>query len=207
MTLLALRDDDRPVAGLLTSVTDGYDRVSMHGVRHEFVVAQSAAAGVPLRVVRLPQMCGNAEYEAAMGAAMSAARAEGLATVAFGDLFLADIRAYREAQLARVGMAPLFPLWGADTAAFARSVLTRGLRAVIVCVDGEQLDPAFCGRDYDAALLEDLPGGVDPAGENGEFHTFVWDGPCFAAPIRVRRGEQVTRDKRFRYQDLLPLRG
>lgn len=192
------------VVGLLTTVTAAYGRVSMHGVRVALLRAQAAALGLPVTPVALPADASNGAYEHAMAAALAEARGRGVRRVAFGDLFLADVRAYRERQLAAAGMAASFPVWRRDTAAFAADVLALGFRAVVVCVDAEQLDPAFCGRAFDASFLEDLPGGVDPCGERGEFHTFVYDGPTFAGPVHWRRGRQVTRDGRFRFQDLLP---
>jgi uncharacterized protein (TIGR00290 family) len=207
LALHALRHPERArvarVEGLLTTVTGPYDRISMHGVRTALLEAQAAALGVPLRVARIPAPCTNAEYEAAMRAPLDAWRAEGGDAVAFGDLFLADVRAYRERLLAPTGLAAAFPLWGAPTPALAREFVRLGFRAILVCVDPAQLDPAFCGRDYDDALLDALPAAVDPCGERGEFHTFVWDGPGFARPVPVTRGEVVRRDG-FVFQDLLP---
>ncbi len=191
------------VVGLLTTFNREFARVSMHGVRDALVRGQARAVGLPLRAVRLPWPCSNADYEAAMSRAMARARAEGVTHIAFGDLFLEDIRAYREERMAQAGMTPLFPLWGADTARLAREMVASGTRAVLVCVDPKQLDPRFCGRPFDASLLEELPRGVDPCGERGEFHTFVWDGPAWARPVAVTRGEVVERDG-FVFADLLP---
>ncbi len=206
LALQALRaDPEVRLEALLTTVTSGYDRVSMHGVRRALLDAQARALGLPLRVVRIPPACTNAEYEAAFGAALAAWAAEGGAAVAFGDLFLADVRAYRERLVAAhaPGLAPRFPLWGADTAATARRFVAEGYRAALVCVDPRQVDAALAGRDYDAALLAGLPAGADPCGENGEFHTFVYDGPGFRTPVPVARGEVVTRDG-FVFCDLVP---
>ncbi|MGI8876852.1 MAG: ATP-binding protein [Egibacteraceae bacterium] len=204
MALLALRDDPTvEVTGLLTTVTNGYERVSMHGVRRTLLAAQAAAVGLPVQTVHLQPASSNDAYEAAMGAAMAAARERGVRRVAFGDLFLADVRAYREANLAAAGMRACFPLWGRDTAELMADAFELGIRATVVCVDTEQLDPAFLGRELDEAFLADLPSGVDPCGENGEFHTFVHDGPGFAAPVAVRLGE-CREDGRFHFQDLLP---
>lgn len=191
------------VEGLLTTVTDAYDRISMHGVRRALLDAQAAAVGLPLRTVRIPPRCPNDEYEARTGAALAAWAAEGGAAVAFGDLFLEEIRAYRERLLAPHALAPVFPLWGEDTAALARRFVALGFRAVLVCVDPRQLDPRFAGRAYDDALLDELPAGVDPCGERGEFHTFVHDGPVFRAAVPVAAGEVVERDG-FVFADLLP---
>ena len=191
------------VVGLLTTFNREFARVSMHGVRAALVRGQARAVGLPLRAVRLPWPCSNEDYEAAMSRAMAMARGEGVTHIAFGDLFLEDIRAYREERMARAGMTPLFPLWGADTTRLAREMVASGTRAVLVCVDPKQLDPRFCGRPFDASLLDELPRDVDPCGERGEFHTFVGHGPDWARPVAVRRGEIVERDG-FVFADLLP---
>lgn len=207
LALRALRADPAVhVVELLTSVTEGYDRVSIHGVRRSLLHEQAAALGVTLREVRIPQTCSNQQYETAMQAALDAARAAhpGLRRVAFGDLFLADVRAYREERLAGAGMEGVFPLWGAPTAELARRFVRDGFRARLVCVDTEQLDAAFCGRGFDDRLLAELPDDVDPCGERGEFHTFVYDGPGFSRPVPVRPGEVILRDGRFAFCDLLP---
>jgi uncharacterized protein (TIGR00290 family) len=204
LALHRLRETDAlRVEGLLTTVTDGYDRISMHGVRRALLDAQADAVGLPLRTVRIPPGCSNDEYEARTGAALAAWAAEGGGAVAFGDLFLEEIRAYRERLLGPHPLAPVFPLWGEDTAALARRFVALGFRAVLVCVDPRQLDARFAGRAYDHALLDELPAGVDPCGENGEFHTFVHDGPVFRAPVRLAPGEVVERDG-FVFADLLP---
>jgi uncharacterized protein (TIGR00290 family) len=191
------------VAGLLTTVTDTFSRVAMHAVREELLDRQAAAVGLPCRKVRIPWPCPNETYEAAMAAALAVARAEGITHLVFGDLFLADIRAYREAKLAGTGLAPLFPLWGKDTRALAREMVDGGLRARLTCVDPRKVDRSLAGRAFDAALLADLPAGVDPCGENGEFHSFAWDGPMFASPVPVTPGEIVEREG-FVFADLLP---
>jgi uncharacterized protein (TIGR00290 family) len=200
---LARQDESLEVVGLLTTVTDAYERVAMHGVREALLDAQAAAVGLPLVKVRIPSPCPNEVYERAMGEAMAAALADGIDHVVFGDLFLADIRAYREAQLARVGMTPVFPLWLRDTAALAREMIGEGIEAVLTCVDPKQLDRSFAGRTFDAALLAALPASVDPCGENGEFHTLVTAGPMFARPIATRTGAVVERDG-FVFADVLP---
>lgn len=200
---LARRDPALDVVGLLTTVSDAYERVAMHGVREALLDAQAAAVGLPLVKVRIPSPCPNEVYERAMGEAMAEALARGIDHVVFGDLFLADIRAYREAQLARVGMTPVFPLWLRDTRALAREMIDEGMSAVLTCVDPRQLDRGFAGRRFDGALLDALPASVDPCGENGEFHTLVTAGPMFARPIRVRTGEIVERDG-FVFADVLP---
>jgi uncharacterized protein (TIGR00290 family) len=194
---------DVRVIGLLTTVTDEYDRISMHGVRATLLEAQARATGVPLRVARIPRDCPNDRYEAVTRDAFAAYAAEGGEHVAFGDLFLADVRAYRERLLAPLPLAPTFPLWGEDTRALAYRFIELGFRAVLVCVDPRQIDPAFCGREYDESLLAELPTTADPCGENGEFHTFVYDGPIFHEPVAIRRGEIVERSG-FWFCDLAP---
>jgi uncharacterized protein (TIGR00290 family) len=193
------------VVGLVTTYTEPFDRVAMHGVRMELVEAQARSAGLPLWRVSLPWPCPNAAYEERMRALVERACGEGITRFAFGDLFLEDIRAYREKQLAGTGLEPLFPVWGlpADTPALARTMLASGLQAILTCVDPRQLTPSFVGRSFDAALLADLPAGVDPCGERGEFHTFCHAGPIFDRPIPVRVGETVERDG-FWFADVLP---
>ena len=182
------------VAGLLTTVNQNFDRVAMHSTRRELLEAQARAAGLPLDVVPLPWPCSNDAYEAAMRAACARAVDAGVEAVAFGDLFLEDIRRYREDKLAGSGLRPLFPLWGLDTRRLAQEMIAGGLRARLVCVDPKKLPAEFVGREFDAALLRDLPQGVDACGENGEFHTFVYAGPMFREPIPVESGEVVERD-------------
>jgi uncharacterized protein (TIGR00290 family) len=190
------------VVGLLTTINQAVDRVAMHAVRSELLRAQASAAGLPLWPVLIPWPCSNAEYEAAMGEAMARARAAGIAAIAFGDLFLEDIRQYREDRLRGSQLTPLFPLWGTPTDALATTMVRAGLRARLTCVDPKKLDPSFAGREYDAALLAQLPPSVDPCGEHGEFHTFAYDGPMFSQPIPIRAGEVVARDG-FIFADLL----
>jgi uncharacterized protein (TIGR00290 family) len=205
-TLHALRQrGEVEVVGLLTTITEGYERIAMQGIRVEVLHAQAAAAGLPVVEARMPQRADNASYEASFAEALARARQRwpGLRHIAFGDLFLADIRAWREALCARLDWTPLFPLFGSDTAALARTMLDGGLRAALCCVDTQQLDAAFAGRAFDAALLADLPASVDPCGENGEFHTCVADGPMFARPLALQRGQTVLRDGRFAYTDYL----
>jgi uncharacterized protein (TIGR00290 family) len=175
----------------------------MHGVRRELAEAQAEAAGIPLWGIPLPWPCSNDDYEARMADACRRAVAEGFDTIAFGDLFLRDIRAYREKQLAGSGLTPIFPLWDLPTPALARDMIAGGLRARLSCVDSRQLDASFSGREFDAALLADLPPAVDPCGENGEFHTFVFDGPMFRAPIGVETGE-IRDVNGFIYSDFVP---
>jgi uncharacterized protein (TIGR00290 family) len=201
--LHALRAAGVPVAALAVTVNRAFERVAMHAVRTELVRRQAEAAGLPLHVVEIPHPCSNAEYEAAFRGAVSEARSEGATQMAFGDLFLGDVRAYRERLLAGSGVEPLFPLWGRDTAALAREMLDGGLRAIVTCVDPKQIPPELAGRRYDAEFLAALPASADPCGERGEFHTFAFAGPMFAEPVAVRAGERVERDG-FVFADLLP---
>jgi len=193
------------VAALLTTVTAEYDRISMHGVRRTLLRRQAESLGLPLEEVLISPGASNDEYESNMGATLAALRSRvpRLDTVVFGDLFLADIRAYRERMLARIGMRGLFPLWLRNTRALAHDFVQLGFRAVVVCVDAAQLAGEFAGREFDADLLRDLPPGVDPCGERGEFHTFVYAGPGLRQPVRHARGPVVVRDGRFVYCDLM----
>jgi uncharacterized protein (TIGR00290 family) len=202
LALTTLRRDGTDVAALLTTFTDDYDRVSMHGVRRALVRRQAAAVGVPLVEVGIPAACVNEFYAARMEAAFRSPPLSGLDSVASGDLFLEDVRAYREEQLARAGKSALFPLWGRDTGALARSFIEDGFEAYVVCVDTRKLDAAFAGRAYDAAFLDDLPPVIDPCGENGEFHSFVHAGPCFDRRVACRVGARVLREG-FAFADLV----
>jgi uncharacterized protein (TIGR00290 family) len=194
LALEALRADAAfHVEALLTTVTADYDRISMHGVRRSLLAAQADAIGLPLIEAPIPAAASNAAYESAFAAALAPARARGVRRVAFGDLFLADIRRYRERQLAELGMEGVFPIWRRETASLARECIDRGYRAVLVCVDPTQVDASFAGRLYDHDLLRDLPAAADPCGENGEFHTFVFDGPLFRRPLPIEVGAVVTR--------------
>lgn len=191
------------VVGLLTTTNVAFDRVAMHGVRETLLEAQAAAAGLPLWKVPLPWPCPNDAYEARMAEACARAVAEGVEVMAFGDLFLEDVRDYRIQKLAGTGLRPSFPIWNADTASVARDMVAAGLKATLACVDPRALDAGFAGRDFDAALLAELPPSVDPCGERGEFHTFAWDGPMFHQSVPIRRGEVVERDG-FVFADLVP---
>jgi uncharacterized protein (TIGR00290 family) len=182
------------VVGLLTTIDDRLDRVAMHGTRRALLDAQVAALGLPLIEVRLPWPCPNGTYEAHMADALAGVAKDGVRHVIFGDLFLRDIRAYREARMAAAGMEAIFPLWDRDTGELARAMISSGLEAHLVTVDPRTLDPSFAGRRFDADLLAALPPGVDPCGENGEFHTVVTAGPMFGAPIAVRQAGTVVRD-------------
>jgi uncharacterized protein (TIGR00290 family) len=188
---------------LITTVTETFERISMHGVRRELLARQAEALGIPLVEVVIPPSCVNEIYDARMAEAFAAAPLSAVEAVAFGDLFLEDVRAYREGRLAAAGRRGLWPLWGQDTSALAQEFVDAGFEATLVCVDPSVLDPAFCGRRYDKRLLAELPPGVDPCGENGEFHTFVCAGPIFTAPIACERGEIVERDG-FVFCDLAP---
>ena len=190
------------VVGALTTVTETFERVSIHGVRQEILRAQCEAAGLPQRIVPIPYPCPNEIYEARMGEAVAAAVRDGITHMIFGDLFLADIRAYREAKLAGTGITPVFPLWDRPTPALAQAMIASGLEAHLATVDLKKLPAEFAGRKFDAQLLADLPAGIDPCGENGEFHTCVCDGPMFAGPVRLRVGRLEKRDP-FAWADLL----
>jgi uncharacterized protein (TIGR00290 family) len=194
--------EDVEVVGLLTTINAAFDRVAMHAVRHSLLRAQAQAVGLPLMPVRIPWPCPNEAYERAMADALAEARGRGVTAVAFGDLFLEDVRRYREDRLAGTGLRPLFPLWGRDTRALAEEMIRAGQKAVLTCVDPRVLSASFAGRAFDPALLADLPAGVDPCGERGEFHSFACDGPAFARPVPVRVGEVVERDG-FVFADLL----
>lgn len=194
---------DVEVTGLLTTINAADERVSMHAVRRELLEAQADAVGLPLHVVELPSPCSNDIYEAAMAAAVGEATAAGVTHFAFGDLLLADIRAYREAQLAGTGIEPIFPLWGRDTRSLPHEMFAAGLTAVATCVDMNRVPPHLAGRPFDTDFLAALPDGADPSGENGEFHTFVTDCPDFAVPVPVTPGDRVDSGG-FRYVDLLP---
>jgi uncharacterized protein (TIGR00290 family) len=189
------------IVGLLTTVTTAFGRVSMHGVREALLDEQVAALGLPCRKIGIPSPCTNEVYEGELTQALLAAKSEGVTHVIFGDLFLRDIRAYRETLLAGLGLTPVFPLWDRPTDALAREMLAAGLSAVLTCIDPRKLDKSFAGRTFNQELLRDLPAGVDPCGENGEFHTFVTKGPMFAGSIDCKLGEVVERDG-FVFADL-----
>lgn len=204
MALQALRAaGDCRIAALLTTITEKYDRISMHGVRRALLERQAESLGLPLHPVLIPPQCINTIYEERMKEALEEHLARGVRHVAFGDIFLEDLRVYREKNLSLVGMQAVFPIWKRDTHELAREFVRQGFRAIAVCVDPRVLDASFAGRELDASFFTDLPPGVDPCGENGEFHTFVFDGPVFKTPIAVRVGEKVARDG-FYFCDLLP---
>jgi uncharacterized protein (TIGR00290 family) len=194
-TLHRLRQrDDIEVVGLITTVNQAFDRVAMHSTRAAVLEAQAAAAGLPLRKISLPWPCSNEQYEAIMRECVTALKIEDVEAVVFGDLFLEDIRAYREKNLEGTGLDPLFPLWLEPTPKLAQEMIAGGLKAKLVCVDPKKLDPTFAGREFDAQLLRELPPSVDPCGENGEFHTCVYAGPMFARELPISIGEVVERD-------------
>lgn len=204
MALSRLLADPRwHVVALLTTVNSRHDRVAMHGIRNDVLRLQADALGLPLIESRLEGRVDNATYEAAIEATLheAGARWPGVRHCAFGDIFLADVRAWRERQLERIGWRGIFPLWEEETARLARAFHAAGHRAHVVCVDTSQLDAAFCGREFDAAFVDELPAGVDPCGENGEFHTLSYAGPLFARALELHRGASVLRDKRFQYAD------
>jgi uncharacterized protein (TIGR00290 family) len=198
------RAGDLEIVALLTTITSAFGRVAMHGVREELLDRQAEALGLPCIKVPIPSPCPNDVYEREMARALGEARGLGVDRVVFGDLFLEDLRRYREARLAEIGMACVFPLWMRDTRALAGDMIASGLRATLTCIDPRKLPRSFVGRTFDAALLEALPTEVDPCGENGEFHTFAFAGPMFARPIEIALGEVVERDG-FVFADLLPV--
>ena len=197
-----LQQPDFRVASLLTTVTETYDRISMHGVRRELLHRQAQSLRLTLHEVFIPPQCVNPIYEARMEEALRHFYNQGVRKVAFGDIFLEDLRAYREKNLARIGMTALFPIWKRDTRELIRHFHAQHFRAIAACIDTKILDPSFAGRELDESFFRDLPAGADPCGENGEFHTFVFDGPIFESPIPVRTGDVVNRDG-FVFCDLL----
>lgn len=200
---VAIQQPDLEVVGLLTTITQTYRRVSMHGVRERLVEVQAGALGLPRYYVRIPSPCSLEAYEAEMAKAASQAKEVGVSRMVFGDVSLHGVRAYREQKLAGTGIEPLFPLWGLDSSALAREMIAAGVRAYITCLDPRKVSRDLAGRPFDLDLLAQLPSGMDPLGENGEFHTFASDGPGFARPVAVMVGETVERDG-FVFTDLLP---
>ncbi len=199
------RDDQVEIVGLITTITAGYERIAMQGIRVDVLHRQAEAVGLPVIEARMPQRADNVVYEATFSDALLRARGRWpqLRHIAFGDLFLADIKAYRKMLCARLGWTPLFPVFGSDTVQLARQMIAGGLHASLCCVDTQQLDASFSGRNFDAALLDALPAHIDPCGENGEFHTCMSDGPMFDKPLLLRRGESVLREGRFAYTDFM----
>jgi uncharacterized protein (TIGR00290 family) len=198
---LLRQQNEHEIVGLVTTFNQAANRVAMHAVRRSLVEAQAGAAAIPLWGVDLPHPCSNADYECIMKEVCRAAVQSGIECIAFGDLFLTDIRAYREKQFENSGLQPIFPVWGIPTRELARSMIKSGVHAKLTCVDPERLAPEFIGREFDEKLLSDLPPGIDPCGENGEFHTFVYAGPMFARKLPVEVGEIVSRDG-FVFADL-----
>lgn len=204
MTLYELKKTGRHrVVSLLTTITDGYDRISMHGVRRTLLERQAESLGLPLHEIYISKSCVNQEYESRMGEALAIHKKNRVECVAFGDIFLEDLRKYREEKLAKQGMKGLFPIWKRDTRELVRTFIQLGFRAIIVCVDSKVLGPSFAGKRIDDDFLKQLPNPIDPCGENGEFHSFVFDGPIFSEEIRFSVGEVVLRDS-FYFCDLLP---
>ena len=199
-----LKGQNYQISGLLTTVTEGFDRISMHGVRRVMLERQADALGLPVETVFISKECSNKEYESKMRRLLQNHRSAGVFSVVFGDVFLEDIRKYRENNLARLGMKGLFPIWNRDSHTLAKVFLDVGFKAVVTCVDLDALDRSFVGRGFDEQFLSELPHGVDPCGENGEFHSFVYDGPIFKKEVSYCLGEIVLRDERFCYCDLIP---
>ncbi|MCL5317947.1 MAG: diphthine--ammonia ligase [Thaumarchaeota archaeon] len=192
------------VVALLTTVTEDYDRISMHGVRRCLLEQQAASLGLPLEIVFIPKDCSNEVYELRMRDALHKMKSRGVSTIVFGDIFLEDLWKYRKANLERIGLKAVFPLWKQNTVDLAHRFINLGFKAVLACVDNHHLDGSFAGRLFDEELLSQLPSSADPCGENGEFHTFVFDGPIFQRPVLFKVGETVLRDNRFYYCDLVP---
>ena len=198
-----LKSNKFEILGILTTVSDTFQRVSMHGVREELLDQQADSIGIAIKKVRIPYPCPNEIYEQRMSDILQQCKTKGLTHVVFGDLFLEDIRRYREDKLGQIGIIPVFPLWKEDTAELAKRILRVGFKAIVTCVDPKKLDPKFAGRHFDEAFLNEIPGSVDPCGENGEFHTFVYDGPIFRRKLEVAVGERVMRDG-FQFADIIP---
>jgi uncharacterized protein (TIGR00290 family) len=193
------------IAGLLTTVTEGFDRISMHGVRRELLERQADSLGIPLTKILIPQDCSNEIYEARMREAMSRIKAQGITKIAFGDLFLQDVKQYRDERLAQAGMTGLYPIWMRDTDELVRTFIALGFKAILACVDTQALDASFAGREIDLQLLKDLPESADPCGEYGEYHSFVYAGPLFKNSIDCKAGERVLRNQRFNYCDIVAI--
>jgi uncharacterized protein (TIGR00290 family) len=198
-----LKSKEYQVVSLLTTITKDYDRISMHGVRRTLVEQQAKSIGIPLHKVFIPKTCSNEIYAAKMTEALNKFKQEGVQTVAFGDIFLEDVRKYREDNLDKLNMKGIFPIWGRNSAELARSFISLGFKSVISCINTKVLDKKFLGRQFDEAFLAELPSNIDPSGENGEFHSFVYDGPIFKQRIGYKRGEMVLRDS-FHFCDLIP---
>lgn len=193
---------DVEIAGLFSTVNRDFRRVSMHSVREEILLLQAESVDLPIHIIQIPHLCSSSEYDNAMAEFVRQSKADGIECMAFGDLFLENIRKYREERLENTGISPLFPLWGTPTAVLSREIANSGMRAVVTCVDTRSLSAEYAGREYDNSFLDDLPENVDPCGENGEFHSFVYDGPVFEKPMDIRVGEKVGRDG-FVFADIL----
>lgn len=203
MALYELRKNpDYEICALLTTVTEDYDRISMHGVRSVLLEQQAASLGLPLEKILISKNASNEEFESKMSSVLQRYKSEGISLVAFGDIFLEDLRKYREDNLSRIGIKAIFPIWKRDTAELAHSFISLGFKACLTCIDSHVLDRSFAGRTFDEILLSELPSSVDPCGENGEFHSFTYDGPIFQKKISLTAGEIVLRDDRFYYCDL-----
>ena len=200
----AQKNGNLTIVALLTTVTEGYDRISMHGVRRTLLEQQAAAIGLPVEKIYITQKASNEEWEAKMHRTLLYWKGQGVASVVIGDIFLEDLKRYREEKLSEVDMTGIFPIWKRDTTELAHTFIDLGFKAVITCIDSQVLPQQFAGRPFDRQFLADLPQGVDPCGENGEFHTFVHDGPIFRVPVPCRPGEVVLRDNRFYFCDLVP---
>ncbi len=196
------QDPDIEVVGLVSTINEEFDRVAMHAVRVELLKRQAKAVGLPLHIIPLPNPCTNEIYESRMNDFIASIKNEGIEYMAFGDLYLEDIRAYRESRLKDTGITPLFPIWGIPTDELANTMVQSGLRAQITCVDPKKIDPSFAGREYNQSLINDLPDNVDPCGENGEFHSFCFAGPMFSQPVDITLGDTVEREG-FVFSDLL----
>jgi uncharacterized protein (TIGR00290 family) len=192
------------IAALVTTVTEEFDRISMHGVRRELLERQAESLGIPLQTMLIPKDCSNEIYEARLRATLTQFQTQGVTKIAFGDLFLQDVKKYRDDRLAQMGMTGLYPIWMRDTDELVRTFIGLGFKALLACVDTEALDAAFAGREINHALLHDLPAAADPCGEHGEYHSFVYDGPIFRKPIACKAGETVMRTARFNYCDIVP---
>lgn len=198
-----IKDPRYEVVNLLTTVTEGYERISMHGVRIGLLEQQAVSIGIPLIKVYIPQQCSNEEYEQIMLSKLKVILNNGIDTFVFGDIFLEDIRAYRETQLEKLKMKALFPLWKSSSIELANEFISKKFKTIITCVDTLQLNASFSGEEFDANFIKKLPSGIDPCGENGEFHSFCFDGPIYKYPIKFKKGENVLRDDRYMYCDLL----
>lgn len=205
LSLYYLRQQGYDVFCLLTTITTDYKRVSMHGIREELLELQAKSINLPLKKVYIPKGCTNAIYEEAMEKVCLELKNNGITKIGFGDIFLEDVRKYREDKLAKIGMSGIFPLWGKDSKRLALEFIDLEFKAKLVCIDCQQLSGDFVGEEFDRTLLENLPSGCDPCGENGEFHTFVYDGPIFSIPVSIKTGEKVLRDNRFYFCDVFPV--